>query len=68
MNVEYFLTGGYVIHGIRLQGSSSRFSAWFDQAGELLDAERIDGLGRSYAPREKQRNQLAQVGYPYANT
>lgn len=41
MQLNRFLSGGYVIHRILLQNSKGRFSAWFDKDGNLLDAEQI---------------------------
>jgi hypothetical protein len=37
-----------VYHGIRLAGRKSRYSAWFDQSGFVLDCERIDARNRCY--------------------
>ena len=37
-----------VYHKITLPGRTSRYSAWFDGCGFLLDCERRDHLNRSY--------------------
>ncbi len=48
MHVIPFSNGGYVAHKINVEGLSSRFSAWFDEDGRLLDVERFDRLHRSF--------------------
>ena len=55
-----FSTGGFVVHKIRLNGS--KFSAWYDSVGTLIDAERIDSRDRSYAPGRLQRIELERIG------
>lgn len=35
-------------HKITIPGQRSKFSAWFNAFGELLDCERIDRADRSY--------------------
>ena len=46
MQLKYFSNGGYVVHKAYLCGT--KYSAWFDGDGDLLDAERFDSRGRSY--------------------
>lgn len=41
-----FHNGGIVVHGARFQQYRLRFSAWYDSAGQLLDAEGYDGRDR----------------------
>lgn len=44
---QTFSTGGFVLHRVKVAGYASRFSAWFDSNGMLVDAEGIDSRGRS---------------------
>ena len=37
-----------VYHKITLPNRKSRYSAWFDRSGFLVDCERIDIKGRAY--------------------
>ena len=46
MQVKHFSSGGLVIHKIGPRNGAAHYSAWYDAAGRLLDAERIDRLGR----------------------
>lgn len=57
-----FTGGGYVLH--KFKGCS----AWFDPAGALIDAERIDTQGRSYSVRKNSPKwqELETVGKAYA--
>jgi hypothetical protein len=43
MQIQRFNNGGFVLHKIKLFGyCMSRFSAWYDKNGKIIDAERID--------------------------
>lgn len=42
-----FANGGWVVHGIRLIGHASKYSAWYDEHGNLQDAEAIDARNRA---------------------
>jgi hypothetical protein len=57
--VKHFTQGGCVRHGVRLPGCASKFSAWYDENGNLLDADRIDARGRSHLPTAAQRKALS---------
>lgn len=57
-----FSTGGFVMHKIKIIGSESRFSAWYDKDGNLVAAERIDRRNRCYQPGKDQMVQLAKGG------
>lgn len=59
---NYFENGGFVIHKITLPGSCCKFSAWFSPEGKLLDAERINSLGRSLHVNHAQRDALKRIG------
>jgi len=48
MQVAKFQSGGFVAHRVHLHGLESRFSLWASDCGKLLDAERIDAMGRAY--------------------
>lgn len=63
--VSYFQPGaGCVIHKARLPESPCKFSAWFAESGVLLDAERIDRLGRANPVGVLQRRALQRrFGY-----
>ena len=39
MQVAKFTDGGFVLHRVKLAGYKAIFSAWYNAAGELLDAE-----------------------------
>ena len=53
-----FSTGGFVVHKVYISGSQCKFSAWYDENGKLVDAERIDARGVSYPATTKQRAEL----------
>lgn len=57
-----FPSGGFVLHKIKIIGSISKFSAWYDAQGNLLAAERIDRKWRSVQPSEQQLVELAKGG------
>lgn len=46
MQVHSFSNGSYVAHRVCLDGSTRRFSMWFDAEGQVTDAEGLDRLGR----------------------
>jgi hypothetical protein len=50
-----------VFHKITLPGRKSRYSAWFDKSGFLVDCERIDARNRSF-PCSKQEIETLQRG------
>jgi hypothetical protein len=50
MQIKYFTNGGYVAHKVMIAGI--KHSAWFDEFGNIVDAERIDVLGRSTAVKK----------------
>lgn len=61
--VQRFENGGFVIHKATIGGSNCRFSVWFDEAGKLLDAERISYAGVSLKATDKQKAELSRLGY-----
>lgn len=52
-----------VYHGIRLHGRKSRYSAWFDQSGFLLDCERIDARNRCYPCKAQEIADIQRGGW-----
>lgn len=62
MHKTAFANGGFALHRVFLPNSVCKFSAWYDKQGTLLDAEKIDGAGRSFNPNDKQMNHLKQLG------
>ena len=52
-----------VYHGIRLPGRKSRYSAWFDQSGFLVDCERIDSRNRCFPCRAQEIAALQRGGW-----
>lgn len=67
MRVCRFTAGGFVIHGLDLPGSSCRVSAWFDDDGLLVDAERITRNNKTLPvePNSKLWLQIAKRGKHY---
>lgn len=59
------LTAGQVAvyHKITIPGRKSRYSAWFDFTGFLLDAERIDSRNRVYPATPNEREHLRKGGW-----
>lgn len=47
-----------VFHKIRIDGYASKYSAWFDGSGFLIDCERIDRLGRSFPCTDAEMSKL----------
>lgn len=70
MQVHYFNDGTFVAHGVRVQGSASRFSIWGDREGNLTDCERrtsknhTTSVPKSY---KRLRTELAKVSKRIAN-
>ena len=64
MQRSIFLTGGFVLHRVRVSTSTSLCSAWFSPSGELLDAERFDRRrrARQVRPGTPLWNALARKG------
>lgn len=58
IQIQKFVTGGFVAHKMTVPGSPCRFSAWFTPDGVLIDAERIDSAGRGYPAGVLQRRAL----------
>ena len=58
IQIQKFVTGGFVAHKMTVPGSPCRFSAWFTAEGVLNDCERIDVKGRSYPVGILQRRAL----------
>jgi hypothetical protein len=52
-----------VFHKIRLTGRASRYSAWFDGSGFLVDCERIDARNRSFPCTQGERDALQRGGW-----
>ena len=52
-----------VFHKIRLAGRASRYSAWFDGSGFLVDCERIDARNRSYPCTQSEMDALSRGGW-----
>ena len=65
MQIKRFSNGGYVAHKVYVDGMSSKFSAWFNAKGELLDVERFDRMQRSYPVNANSRawKAIARVGH-----
>ena len=64
----------HVIHGIKMSGRKSKFSAWFRAdpicgldscLTVLVDCERIDAIGRSYPCTKLEKDILRKGGYWY---
>ncbi len=55
-----------VYHKITLPGRSSRYSAWFDFCGFLVDCERKDKRGRVYPCTPAEIAQLQRGGWSAA--
>jgi hypothetical protein len=43
IQISRFADGGFVLHKVTSPEYASRFSAWYDVAGNLLDADQITG-------------------------
>lgn len=52
-----------VFHKIRLPGRVSKYSAWFDGSGFLVDCERIDARGRSFPCSKAEIDTLQRGGW-----
>ena len=52
-----------VYHKIHLPGRASRYSAWFDGSGFLVDCERIDSRNRSYPCTKNEIADLQKGGW-----
>lgn len=52
-----------VYHNITLSGRKSRYSAWFDGSGFLIDCERIDSRNRSYPCTDSEMADLQRGGW-----
>ena len=52
-----------VYHKITLPGRASRYSAWFDGSGFLVDCERIDRRGRVFPCRPAEIADLQRGGW-----
>lgn len=57
-----FMNGGFVLHKAYISGSECKFSAWYDKAGNLLDAERYDSMHRAYKATAPQLAELERLG------
>jgi len=69
MNVHKFSNGGYVAHGLTFNQDfcKLKISVWFSDAGEVLDCEGFDKLGRSRPVSEKVKRRLSsEFGYVVA--
>jgi hypothetical protein len=61
-----FKNGGYVLHKVMVNGT--KYSAWFDAAGKLLDAEQItrSNVARPVPQRAVNvRAELVKIGARY---
>lgn len=56
---------GFVLHKVTLPGRSGRFSAWFDSAGNLCDAEHIRVNGTVARPIKQAISELRPIGFRY---
>lgn len=65
MQFQPFTSGGYVLHKVLI--GNLKYSAWFNRAGQYIDAERIDSRGRSYPVRTDStaHQALQQIGRRY---
>lgn len=66
MQVYKFSKGGFVIHGIKI--NKNKYSAWYDQKGELLDCERTVGMINVYSVPDRHtkiRSELNKIGKRY---
>jgi hypothetical protein len=52
-----------VFHKIKLNGRASRYSAWFDRSGFLIDCERKDARGRVYPCNASEMAALQKGGW-----
>lgn len=59
-----FSTGGFVLHKIKGRTAKTKYSAWYDEKGKLLDCERITN-GVSYPVSLGVRGELARLGPVY---
>lgn len=57
-----FPSGGFVLHKIRIIGSTCRFSAWYDADGKLIDSLAITAKGVELEPSESQKLILQNMG------
>jgi hypothetical protein len=60
-----FSNGNFVIHHVKLDGHEGWFSAWFDECGNLIDAEQRCNNGICRNATTIQRNVLAMAGRRY---
>ena len=51
MQKQIFNTGGFVLHGLTGIVHNARISAWFDESGELLDAELLTPYAAKALPK-----------------
>jgi hypothetical protein len=65
IQVAHFQQGGFVLH--RVFVGNSKYSAWYDREGRLLDAERIQGARTWNVPLRHihVREELARIGQRY---
>lgn len=63
MQLHYFSNGGFVIHKM---APSRTLSAWYDAAGNLLDAEQRSAKGRMRKPSAAVLQEARDVGKRYA--
>ena len=52
-----------VFHKIRLHGRASKYSAWFDGSGFLVDCERIDARNRVFPCTKSEIADLQKGGW-----
>lgn len=59
--------GGFVLHGAHVNGNIAKCSAWYLKDGAIIDAQRIDRLGRAkpVTPNGPTWKALAKLGRVY---
>lgn len=60
---ETFQGGGFVLHKVEIPHNyPSKFSAWYDREGNLIDAECLGFFGSSMRPSDKDKDYLKTLG------
>lgn len=60
MQVTRFSNGGFAIH--KVANGAGRASAWFDDAGSLVDIEAFDRMGRHSRPSQALKEECKRLG------
>ena len=63
MQISKFEAGGFVVHNKKLPGRVGRFSAWYDETGNLIDAEQItSNFPQGRKPCKTAMSELSRLG------